>query len=127
MNDLINKAFENTKQELLKQLGNNYKIVLDKLFNLSTLEENIYIKVKMHTTELFSINIKKKDLLDLPDLIRNNTHIIKNKLIKETVDRKVMYGDGGESTVIHVIVGNFIVDEFNNPVVDEFNNNIVWS
>lgn len=127
MNDLIKKTFELIKQELLNHLGNDFKIDLDQIFNLTVLEEKISVKFISNNTELFKIIIKKSELLELPKIIQDNSNIIKEKIIRETVNRKVMYGDGGDGIEsISIEVQNVIVDEFNNPISDEFGNHLVW-
>ena len=126
MNEIIRKTFETIRQELLNSLGDGYKVELHNIFNLAILDENISVKFVSNNTELFKITIKKSELLELPKIIQNNVNIIKEKMITETVNRKVMYGDGGDSTIISIKVQNVIVDEFNNPISDEFGNHLVW-
>ena len=126
MNEIIRKTFETIRQELLNSLGDGYKVELQNIFNLAILDENISVKFVSNNTELFKIIIKKSELLELPKIIQNNVNIIKEKMITETVNRKVMYGDGGDSTIISIKVQNVIVDEFNNPISDEFGNHLVW-
>lgn len=127
MNEIIRKTFELIKQELLTALGNDFKIDLDQIFNLPILDEKISVKFVSNNTELFKIIIKKSELLELPKIIQDNSNIIKEKIIRETVNRKVMYGDGGDGIEsISIEVQNVIVDEFNNPISDEFGNHLVW-
>jgi len=126
MNEIIRKTFETIRQELLNSLGDGFKVELHNIFNLAILDENISVKFVSNNTELFKITIKKSELLELPKIIQNNVNIIKEKMITKTVNRKVMYGDGGDSSVIAITVQNVIVDEFNNPISDEFGNHLVW-
>jgi len=126
ISEIIYQSFDIIKKDLLNSLGKNYEIELNNIFNLKILDDNISVRFLINDTEIFSIILKKSELLELPKIIQNNSNIIKEKIIKKNVDRKVLHGDGGDSTVISVIVENVIIDEFNNPISDEFGNRLTW-
>jgi len=118
-NELVKKAFDKTKEELIIHFGEENREYIEQFFCLDYLDDAVLVRLfQSDDNELFRIVLSAKNILKLPEIIYNN-----RRKIEKCMRKKKVLGSLGRIPIEEEgPYCNFICDEEINRVCDEEGN-----